>query len=156
MRAILFVARLVSRLVNGILYRMTLVYYKSRGLKIGRNVRLFGRVDRVNPHLVSIGDNVVVGLGSRIITHGPIKGGRPVTIGSDVYVGADVIILPGVTIGDGCLIGAGSVVTRDVPPMSIAAGNPARVLRPRDPAELARTRECLEKGLPVGYVPREQ
>ena len=153
MRAILFVARLIFRLVNGILYRMTLAYYKSRGLKIGRNVRLFGRVDRVNPHLVSIGDNVVIGLGSRIITHGPVKGGRPVTIGSDVYVGANVIILPGVTIGDGCLIGAGSVVTKDVPPMSIAAGNPAGVLRPRDPEELARTRECLEKGLPVGQVP---
>jgi acetyltransferase-like isoleucine patch superfamily enzyme len=54
---------------------------------------------------------------------------RPVTIGDDVWIGANVIVLPGVTIGDGSVIGAGSVVTDDVPPRSLAAGNPARVVR---------------------------
>lgn len=39
------------------------------------------------------------------------------------------MILPGVTIGDNCVIGAGSIVTRDVPPNSIVAGNPAKVIR---------------------------
>lgn len=53
----------------------------------------------------------------------------PITIGDDVWFGGDVTVLPGVTIGSGAIIGAGSVVTRDVPPMCIAAGNPCRVIR---------------------------
>ena len=54
---------------------------------------------------------------------------KPVVIGSDCWLGANVVVCPGVTIGDGCVIGAGSVVTRDIPPMSFAAGNPCRVIR---------------------------
>lgn len=54
---------------------------------------------------------------------------RPVTIGRDVWLGANVTVCPGVTIGDGCVIGAGSVVTRDIPPRSVAAGVPCRVIR---------------------------
>ncbi len=54
-----------------------------------------------------------------------------VVVGNAVWLGDNVIILPGVTIGDGAVIGAGAVVTRDVPPFTIAAGTPARVLRPR-------------------------
>ena len=55
---------------------------------------------------------------------------KPVKIGSHSWFGANVVICPGVTIGEGCVIGAGSVVTRDIPPMSFAAGNPCRVIRP--------------------------
>ena len=54
---------------------------------------------------------------------------KPVKIGNHCWFGANVVICPGVTIGDGCVIGAGSVVTRDIPPMSFAAGNPCRVIR---------------------------
>ncbi|MGC4108472.1 MAG: sugar O-acetyltransferase [Thermomicrobiales bacterium] len=54
---------------------------------------------------------------------------RPITIGNAVWIGANVSVLPGVTIGDGAVIGAGSVVTKDVPARSVAAGNPARILR---------------------------
>ena len=53
----------------------------------------------------------------------------PVVIGNDCWFGAGVTVCPGVTIGDGCVIGAGSVVTRDIPPMSFAAGVPCRVIR---------------------------
>ena len=56
---------------------------------------------------------------------------RPIVIGDDVWIGAGSTVLPGVTIGSGSIIGAGSVVTRDVPAYSVAAGNPARVLRDR-------------------------
>ncbi|OQB25777.1 MAG: putative acetyltransferase [Firmicutes bacterium ADurb.Bin182] len=56
---------------------------------------------------------------------------KPVTIGDDVWIGGRVIILPGVSIGSGAIVGAGAVVTKDVPPYSIAAGNPARIVKYR-------------------------
>jgi len=55
--------------------------------------------------------------------------GKPVEIGSDVWVGGGAIICPGVKIGSKAVIGAGSVVTRDVPDQTFAAGNPCRVIR---------------------------
>ena len=55
--------------------------------------------------------------------------GKPIDIGSDVWVGGGAIILPGVRIGSRAVIGAGSVVTRDVPEGTFAAGNPCRVIR---------------------------
>jgi acetyltransferase-like isoleucine patch superfamily enzyme len=54
---------------------------------------------------------------------------RPVVLGDNVWIGFDVCILPGVTIGEGSVIGARSVVADDVPPYTIAAGNPARPIR---------------------------
>ncbi|PZT55218.1 sugar O-acetyltransferase [Paenibacillus silvae] len=54
---------------------------------------------------------------------------KPVTIGNDVWLSANVTVCGGVTIGDGCVIGAGSVVTRDIPPNTLAAGVPCRVIR---------------------------
>jgi acetyltransferase-like isoleucine patch superfamily enzyme len=60
----------------------------------------------------------------------PLNGATaPITLADDVFIGMQVLILKGVTIGKNAVIGAGSVVTRDIPPNSIAAGNPARVLR---------------------------
>lgn len=56
---------------------------------------------------------------------------KPVTIGNDVWIGRRVIIMPGVTIGDGCVIGAGAVVTKDIPPYSVAGGVPAKVIKSR-------------------------
>jgi maltose O-acetyltransferase len=52
-----------------------------------------------------------------------------VVIGDNVWIGNRAIILPGVTIGAGAVVGAGSVVTRDVPPFTVVAGNPAKVLK---------------------------
>jgi maltose O-acetyltransferase len=53
----------------------------------------------------------------------------PIRIGDDVWIGGGAIILPGISIGDGSVVGAGSVVTHDVAPGSVVAGNPARVIR---------------------------
>lgn len=54
---------------------------------------------------------------------------KPITIGSNCWLAANVTVCGGVTIGEGCVIGAGSVVTRDIPPRSLAAGVPCRVIR---------------------------
>jgi maltose O-acetyltransferase len=56
--------------------------------------------------------------------------GKPIEVGSEVWVGGGAIILPGVRIGSRSVIGAGSVVTRDIPDDTFAAGNPCRVVRP--------------------------
>lgn len=57
------------------------------------------------------------------------ESGKPITIGEDCWLGGNVTVLPGVTIGRGSTVGAGSVVTKDVPPFHVVAGNPARILR---------------------------
>ncbi len=54
---------------------------------------------------------------------------HPIRVGRNVWIGFDCCILPGVTIGDGSIVGARSVVVQDVPPFTIVAGNPARVIR---------------------------
>ena len=54
-----------------------------------------------------------------------------VVIGADVWLGTGVVVLPGVRIGDGAVVGANSVVTKDIAPMTVAAGIPARVVRAR-------------------------
>ena len=54
---------------------------------------------------------------------------HPVTIGDNVWICAGVMVLPGVTIGPNSVIGAGSVVTKDIPPNSLAVGNPCSVIR---------------------------
>lgn len=58
-----------------------------------------------------------------------IETARPITIGDDCWLGGGVCVCPGVRIGERSVVGAGSVVTRDVPPDSLAAGNPARIVR---------------------------
>ncbi len=56
---------------------------------------------------------------------------KPTKIGRDCWIGHGAILLNGITIGDGSIVAAGSVVLSDVPPLTIVAGNPARVVRPR-------------------------
>lgn len=88
---------------------------------------------------VTFGDNVFIAPDCGFYTAGhPVdavernKGleyARPISVGSNVWIGAGVSVLPGVTIGDNCVIGAGSVVVKDIPPYSIAVGNPCKVIK---------------------------
>lgn len=92
---------------------------------------------------VEIGDDALISMHCRILSSDHaippqdrrIRWERDVMkrtrIGHDVWLGAGVTVLGGVTIGDGCVVGAGSVVTRDLPPYSIAIGTPASVVRQR-------------------------
>jgi acetyltransferase-like isoleucine patch superfamily enzyme len=61
---------------------------------------------------------------------------RPIRIEPNVWIGFDACVLPGVTIGRGSVVGARSVVTSDVPPFTVVAGNPARVIRTLEPAAI--------------------
>ncbi len=63
---------------------------------------------------------------------------QPIWIQDNVWIGFDACILPGVTIGEGAIVGARSVVTQDVPPYTVVAGNPARVVRQLDAGGITR------------------
>ncbi|MDD6207248.1 MAG: sugar O-acetyltransferase [Clostridiales bacterium] len=88
---------------------------------------------------VHIGNHVLIAPNVSIYTAGhPIhpetrktgyEYGIPVTIEDNVWIGGNVVIVPGVTIGENAVIGAGSVVTKDIPANTIAAGNPCKVIR---------------------------
>lgn len=124
---------------------------RSKGTKIGQRCRFLGRVDSLNPHLVEIGDRCVIGTESMLLAHGPGFDGKSRTVVGDYsYLGFRVTVLPGVRIGSQCIIGAGSIVTRDIPDGSVAAGNPARVLRSLRPDEVADLRHRMDNDLYFG------
>ncbi|QUH24459.1 2,3,4,5-tetrahydropyridine-2,6-dicarboxylate N-acetyltransferase [Serpentinicella alkaliphila] len=80
----------------------------------------------------TIGKNVHVGAGSIIAGVLEPPSSVPVVIEDDVFIGANVVVLEGVTIGKGSVIAAGSIVTKDVPPNTVVAGVPAKVIKNKD------------------------
>ena len=108
-------------------------------IEMGKNVFFNFNCVILDVRKVTIGDNVLVGPGVQIntpthpidykIRQQMLEGGEPITIGSDVWIGGGAIICPGVYIGDRSIIGAGSIVTKDIPPDSLAVGNPCKVIR---------------------------
>jgi maltose O-acetyltransferase len=109
----------------------------KKGLILGKDVNIIGdfSFDPSHCFLISIGDNCTICPNVRLIAHdastkkifGYTKIGR-IDIHENCFIGDSAIIMPGVTIGPNSIVGAGSVVTKDVPPDTVAAGNPARVL----------------------------
>jgi acetyltransferase-like isoleucine patch superfamily enzyme len=117
--------------------RCELIAYAGGRLEIGPRTWIHYGCSIAAHELIHIGADCHIGPYTNIIDnayhdiedHLMTPPSRPVVIGDNVWIGTRVIILPGVTIGDRAVIGAGAVVTKDVPPRSVAAGNPARVLR---------------------------
>jgi acetyltransferase-like isoleucine patch superfamily enzyme len=140
-------SRPLSNLV-GMPHDCILCCYDGGRITIGDHSGMSGAVLSARAH-IHIGDHVNIGGGVRIYDHDfhsldaadrrdPVRNtgncrSEPVTIGNDVFIGAGAIVLKGVTVGDRTIIGAGAVVTlRDIPPDSVVAGNPARILDRRD------------------------
>jgi acetyltransferase-like isoleucine patch superfamily enzyme len=88
------------------------------------------KLDKTHPRGIHIGERSYVAFGAAILSHDMTRGLRRDTrIGRHCFIGARSLVLPGVTIGDESIVAAGAIVTRDVPPRSIVAGNPAAVVR---------------------------
>lgn len=91
---------------------------------------LSAKLDRTFPIGVHVGAHSYVAFEARILTHDRTRGLYLHTrVGQNCFIGGRSMILPGIEIGDNCVIGAGAVVTKSLPPRSLAAGNPARILR---------------------------
>ena len=115
-------------------------FLNGRKISIGdRNVINFGCLLDGRKFSISTGSDVSIGPQATILTlgHDPQSPdfkdrGGDVVIGDRVWIAYRAIILPGVTIGEGAVVAAGAVVTKDVPPFSIVAGNPAQKIGERN------------------------
>lgn len=108
-------------------------------IEIGENFYSNHNLIILDAGKVTFGDNVFIGPNCGFYTSGhPLEAeprnkgleyAYPIKVGNNVWIGGNVAVLPGVTIGDNCVIGAGSIVTKDIPPYSVAVGNPCKVIK---------------------------
>jgi acetyltransferase-like isoleucine patch superfamily enzyme len=113
------------------------LYYRSIGLDIHPSVIMERNlnIDRLYRKGIHIRENCLIASGVTILSHDHCKrvNNQPLLldtyIGKRCFIAVGAIILPGVKIGDEVIVGAGAVVTKDVPPNVIVAGNPARIIR---------------------------
>ena len=151
------------------LHRFRIFVLRCFRMKIGKHCAICRNVDIRSPYRIEIGEHCTVNKRVVLDGRGGVKIGKNVDIAQDVniwslqhdynsptystnsgivviedyvWLASRVTVLPGVTIGRGAVIGTCSVVTKDIPPMSIAVGNPAKVIGRRD--------DCLEYELGHG------
>lgn len=108
-------------------------------IEVGENFYSNHNLTILDCNKVTFGDNVFIGPNCVFYTaihpidaktrNEGLESAKPIKVGNNVWFGGNVVVLPDVTIGDNSVIGAGSVVTKDIPPNSLAVGNPCKVIR---------------------------
>lgn len=131
----------IKRILSKVYLRIKLNKLKRQGVKLGKNISITGKL-RVGSegYLVEIGNDVTIA-GADILTHDGgirvirklednpnLKKQGKVSIKNNSFIGKNSIILPGISIGPNSIVGCGSVVTKDVPPNTVYAGNPAKYI----------------------------
>lgn len=112
------------------LQRARLKYLRGVEVHPSSSVSLSSRMIAGRRGSIRIGEDTLVAFKTLLYTRDPRTGAdRPIRIGKRCFIGGGSTIMPGVTIGDEVIVGAGAFVFEDVPPRSIVAGNPARVLK---------------------------
>ncbi len=110
-------------------------YLRSRGIEIGTGCRIFSNIDGPEAYLISLGNNVTIATGARLITHdNSISKILPqytdifgkIIVGDNCFIGAYSTVLCGVTIGKNSIIAAGAVVNKSIPSNEIWGGVPAK------------------------------
>lgn len=131
-------SQIVSAAGSNLIVRKGVTVYDGRDLYVGNNVSI-GNDSYFSGGEIVIGDNVRIARQLIVETynHGywgnDYKDGNyPVFIQDNVWIGDRVTICPGVTVGEGSVLAAGAVVTKDVPPYSLAGGAPAKIIRRRE------------------------
>jgi acetyltransferase-like isoleucine patch superfamily enzyme len=115
-------------------------FFRQQGAEIGEHSRIMIRSLGQEPYLIKIGNHCSISSGVIFVNHDgggwifteeipSLQRFGKIEIKDNCFLGINCTILPGVTIGPNAVIGAGSVVTKDVPPNSVACGNPARVVK---------------------------
>jgi carbonic anhydrase/acetyltransferase-like protein (isoleucine patch superfamily) len=131
----------IKTLARKLRERYIVAQLRRAGCRVSSDVRLIGTSDFGDaPYLLTIGRHVTITASCAFETHLPIEdlirklAGRdaiaygPIAIHDNSFIGTSAMIAPGVTIGPNSIVGAGSVVFEDVPPNTVVAGNPARVI----------------------------
>jgi len=145
-------------------------YLVRNGLRLGKNVCIVSNYYFDNPfcYLVSIGDNCTICANVQLLAHdastkkmlGYVKLGK-IDIKENCFIGQAVIVLPGVTIGPDSIVGAGSVVTHDIPPNTIAAGNPAKVIFSKEDyirkiQEISKNKKIFDRNYNIDSLDNEK
>lgn len=137
---VVFLRSWLASMGEGTTVQMGCRFLNGRKVHLGRrNVINFGCLLDGRTFQIRTGDDVSIGPEASILTlgHDPqspefADRGGDVIIGNRVWIGYRAMILPGLKIGDGAVVGAGAVVTKDVEPFAIVAGNPARKIGERN------------------------
>ena len=138
-RARLTLDELIGSLGPDVTVRPPLFVDFGSNISIGARTFINYNLTALDVAAITIGEDCQIGPNVQLLTpthpldaderRAKIEAADPIVLENNVWLGGGVIVLPGVTIGHDSVIGAGSVVTKDVPPRSLAVGNPARVIR---------------------------
>lgn len=139
-------------------------YLRKKGVLIGEGCKFYSglktiSIDITRPSLIEIGNDVAFNKNCKLVTHDFatkvflrthktfIPSSGKIKIGNNVSFGMDCTVLKNVTIGDNCFIGLGSVVSKDIPPNSVAIGAPAKVICTIDEYFLKRKEDAVQEAL---------